>query len=225
MSDTVIALKFLRPGAIDPSSRSAWPTPKGKRPGKWVKAGKLQGSDGIHACLLRDALRWIQAECYLIEIRGDVQQVNVELVAREGRLLERLPWDKRRAVLFAADCAERALPTFEAAYPADDRPRKAIEAARSGASVPTARAAAVAAHAAARAAGATTPAAYAARAAGHAAATAHAAGHATAGAAYAARATTDAGERSWQLKRLRRYLPPPKGLHESLEPPCANPGE
>jgi hypothetical protein len=206
VSDTLIALKFLRPGAIDPSSRSAWPTPKGKRPGRWVKAGELQGSNGIHACLFRDALRRIQAECYLIEIRGDVQQVKGELVAREGRLLERLSWDKRTAVLFAADCAERVLPIFETAYPTDDRPRMATEAARSGASVPIARVAAVAAHAAARAAGATTPAAYAARAAGYAAGTAHAAGHATAAAAYAGRATSDAGERSWQLRRLRRYL-------------------
>ncbi|MEK6236886.1 MAG: TIGR02996 domain-containing protein, partial [Planctomycetales bacterium] len=32
--------------------------------------------------------------------------------------------------LFAADCAERVLPLFEAVYPDDDRPRKAIEAAR-----------------------------------------------------------------------------------------------
>src|SRR6266446_246814 len=41
---------------------------------------------------------------------------------------------------------------FEGAYPTDDRPRKAIEAARSDASVALARAAALAAHAAARAA-------------------------------------------------------------------------
>lgn len=33
--------------------------------------------------------------------------------------------------LFAADCAERVLSIFEERYPTDDRPRKAIEAARS----------------------------------------------------------------------------------------------
>jgi hypothetical protein len=56
----------------------------------------------------------------------------------------------KNPVLFAADCAEQVLPIFESAYPTDDRPRKAIEAARSGASVPAVRAAAtihVAAHA------------------------------------------------------------------------------
>ena len=112
---------------------------------------------------------------------------------------------KGEAVFFAADCAERVLAVFERAYPTDNRPRKAIEAARSGASVAVARAAALAAHAAARVALADGPiaAAHAARAAGHGAATIHVATHAAAAAAYAARAATDVGERTWQLRRLR----------------------
>jgi len=86
---------------------------------------------------------------------------------------------KVQAVDFAADCAERVLPIFDGAYPTDDRPRKAIEAARSDASVALPRAAA------------------------HAAATIHVAMHAAAAAAYAGRAATDAGERTWQLRRVR----------------------
>ena len=82
---------------------------------------------------------------------------------------------KVQAVDFAADCAERVLPIFEGAYPTDDRPRKAIEAARSDASVAVARAAA----------------------------TIHVAMHAAAAAAYAGRAATDAGQRTWQLRRVR----------------------
>ncbi|WP_433162179.1 putative immunity protein [Kribbella sp. CA-247076] len=43
----------------------------------------------------------------------------------------RLTDDERRAVTqYAVDCAERALPLFEAAAPGDTRPREAIEAAR-----------------------------------------------------------------------------------------------
>ncbi|MHB1799326.1 MAG: putative immunity protein [Vulcanimicrobiaceae bacterium] len=42
------------------------------------------------------------------------------------------PDGKRIAVKFAADCAERVLPIWEARHPDDDRPRKAIEAARGG---------------------------------------------------------------------------------------------
>jgi hypothetical protein len=99
--------------------------------------------------------------------------------------------DHRSQAFATADSAERVLPYFEAAFPDDDRPRKAIEAARAWARgeirVGEARSAALAAHAAARdaiagpAAGCTAArraASAAARAAGHAAATAHVATHA-----------------------------------------------
>jgi len=114
---------------------------------------------------------------------------------------EALMRDHRAQAAWAADCAERVLPYFEAAFPDDDRPRKAIEAARAWACgeirVGEARTAAIAAHAAARAAiagpaaGCTVPrraASAAARAAGHAAATAHVVGHARHAAAYAKKA-------------------------------------
>lgn len=103
--------------------------------------------------------------------------------------------EHRSRALWAADCAEQALPHFEARHPRDDRPRKAIEAGRSWArgelAMIEARSAALAAHAAAR--DATHPSAqFAARAAGHAAATAHVAGHALHAAAYAAKAAAAA---------------------------------
>ena len=100
--------------------------------------------------------------------------------------------DHRSQALSAADCAERVLALFEGQYPGDDRPRKAIEAARAWARgeirVSEARAAALEAHAAARAASAHPAAVAAARSAGHAAATAHTAGHAPHAAAYAKKA-------------------------------------
>ena len=104
--------------------------------------------------------------------------------------------DHRSLVLWAADCAERVLPYFEEKYPEDNRPRKALEAARAWArgemALSDVRAAAFAAHAAARAAAAHTAACGAARAAGHAAATAHVPTHAAHAATYAARAATHA---------------------------------
>jgi LDH2 family malate/lactate/ureidoglycolate dehydrogenase len=126
-------------------------------------------------------------------------QVEAEIEALMGAL------GKRTAVLFAADGAERVLPIFEAAHSDDDRPRRAIEVARSGPSVTVARAAALASHTAARAA-ANATAADAARAAGHATAAIHVATHAPHAAAYAASAAVDEGERRWQLRRLRHYL-------------------
>lgn len=128
--------------------------------------------------------------------------------------------DHRSLVLWATDCADHVLPTFETQYPKDDRPRKAIEAARAWArgaiAMSEARTAALAAHAAAR--DVEDPAARAAaRAAGHAAATAHVGGHAVHAAAYAVKAVahaagpTDASaatdkERDWQVRHLPKHL-------------------
>jgi hypothetical protein len=91
-------------------------------------------------------------------------------------------------VLWAVDRAERVLPYFEEKHPTDDRPRKAVEAARAWerGEIPMrdVRAAAFDAHAAARDASHASARA-AARAAGHAAATTHVADHARHAAAYA----------------------------------------
>jgi len=123
--------------------------------------------------------------------------------------------DQRALALWAARCAEHALPHFERERPPDDRPRQAIEAARAWARgeirCGATRAAAVAAHAAARACAA--PAArHAARAAGHAAATAHMAAHARGAAGYAITAVASAAldgmeasimtELQWQMEPL-----------------------
>ena len=61
----------------------------------------------------------------------------------------------RKLAVWAADCAERVLPYFEERHPEDNRPRKAIEAARGWAQtgvfkMADVRKAALAAHAAAR---------------------------------------------------------------------------
>ena len=137
--------------------------------------------------------------------------------------------DRRVLAVWAADCAERTLPLFEAQAPTDPRPREAIAGVRAFARgemrIGPVRALAVEAHAAARDVG--NPAAVAAaRAAGHAAATAHMAAHAR-GVAYAARAaglaaaddpTAVADEARWQLdhaspavRDVLRKLPPPPG--------------
>lgn len=127
------------------------------------------------------------------------------------------PFDKKSQAFWAADCAEHVLIHFESVHPNDDRPRKAIAAARRWACGETnmmpARAAAVATHAAA--CDSDHPAAVAAaRAAGHAAASAHSIRHARGAAAYAIVSVMNAAlpedpmkasdsEREWQLDRLR----------------------
>lgn len=118
----------------------------------------------------------------------------------------------RALILWATDCAEHVLPLFEGQCPGDHRPRKAIEAGRAWTrgeiSMKELRAAALAAHAAAR--DVHLPAARAAtRASGHAAGTAHVAGHAPHAANYgvtAAEAVGVTGEREWQYRRLPKRL-------------------
>jgi hypothetical protein len=118
----------------------------------------------------------------------------------------------RSLVLWAANCAEHVLPRFEATCPQDERPRKAIEAARSWVRgempMTEARTAAFAAQAAARDADHAAAAA-AARAAGHAAATVHVPGHARYAATYAASAAEAKNEeREWQRASIPRHLLP-----------------
>jgi len=126
--------------------------------------------------------------------------------------------DHKLLAIWAADCAERALPYFEEKYPGDSRPRKAIEACRAWArtgvfKMADVRNISLAAHAAARALAEDNAARSAARAAGQAIATAHVPTHAIAAAIYAATAVRDGSsaadataatykERVWQYQRL-----------------------
>jgi hypothetical protein len=124
----------------------------------------------------------------------------------------------RTLAIWAADCADRALPYFEEGYPGDNRPRKAIEDLRTWIQTGVFRMAdirkvALAAHAAARNVEEDDAARSAARSAGQALATAHVARHALAAAIYAATAVRDATdspdadaatirEREWQYLHL-----------------------
>jgi hypothetical protein len=135
------------------------------------------------------------------------------VTVRRGGTLE--DTHHRLLAAWAANCAEHVLDYFDSQYPSDDRPRHAIEQARAWSrgeiSMTQARAAAYAAHDAAKVA--TGAAREAARAAGHAVATAHMADHELGAAAYAIRAVraasppdkrAEAGrnECQWQREQL-----------------------
>jgi len=125
--------------------------------------------------------------------------------------------DQRVLATWAAACAERVLPLFEAARPKDARPRAAIAACREWVrtgvfSMAVIRKASLGAHAAARSVKAKDTACFAARAAGQAVATAHVTQHAYGAALYALKAIAAADpanaeanaakERNWQSRRL-----------------------
>ena len=224
-AESTLALKFLDEGAIGPYSEFRWPKPRGSRPGKWVHVnGELDMCKrGIHACAFVQATRWLREECYVIELRDVVSDDGDKLLARSGRLVRRVDsWGQRAMVQYAADCATHVLPIFEKKYPKDDRPRKAIQAARKWARSPSeksayaASAASYASSAAASYASSAASAAYDASAAASAAA--YAASAAYDASAYAASAAYDASaaayaasqERAWQTKRLRHYIKAPE---------------
>ena len=130
--------------------------------------------------------------------------------------------DHRTLAVWARECAERVLPYFEQQYPADQRPRRALNALQDWIdtgqfSMAVIRKASLDSHAAARDVGEDTAARSAARAAGQAVATAHVITHAPGAAIYGLQAVHRAAnpadadaaltdERRWQYQRLRELV-------------------
>ena len=109
--------------------------PKAGRPGPWLPVvdDLEMCAKGWHCADADHILDWLQANIYEVEIRGETlkDEDNEKICAHEMRLVRRCEgWNERTARLFACDCAERVLPIFEKAYPADKRPRQCIETAR-----------------------------------------------------------------------------------------------
>jgi hypothetical protein len=156
-------------------------------------------------------------------VRGQVIHQADKSVAEQARLIRKVEtWNDKTLRLYAADCAERVLGLYEKQYPKNDRPRKAIQAARDfanglinkDAADAAADAANAAAYTAANAAYAAKAAAYAADAAADAAnadaadaaSDAAYAANAAYAAAYATGAVAYAAEKTWQIERLKHYL-------------------
>jgi hypothetical protein len=119
--------------------------------------------------------------------------------------------DHHLLALWAAVCAEHVLPLFEAVRPDDDRPRRAIEAARAWVrgELPMMQTREAGGHAMGAARDLTGAARFAAYAAGQAAVVAHVAEHDLGAAAYAIKAVRAADgnaagreECRWQRERL-----------------------
>jgi len=203
--------KLLNKNGTSTTVNAAWPLPKRGKPGAWlppIKGPLVACANGYHVLKIEDLLSRRGAMLAEIEIKGRPLRDTNKSVVRQARTIRIVKgWNEKNLRLFAADCAERALPIWEKKYPDDDRPLKAIKAARAFAkgkiSFKTVIAARNAAYDAAYDAGAAAAAAaYAATAAADAtAAAAVAAAYAAADAAAARKK-----ERKWQIKRLEEYL-------------------
>jgi hypothetical protein len=114
-------------------SRSTHGGSGGWRKGRWrsVRGLLVPCENGLHLCREQDLLSWVAPTLWVAEHDGELVDAGDKVVVRRARVVERLNgWNDRTARLFAADCAERALPLFEKERTDDDRSRWAIEASR-----------------------------------------------------------------------------------------------
>jgi hypothetical protein len=112
-------------GGPNNGGSGTWPLPTDDGPGEWIEVtGQLVPCrNGLHLCDGElQLLGWLGPRIFVAEHDGErIDHEADKIVVRKARLLHETAWDERSARLFAADCAERV---------DDDRPRKAIEAAR-----------------------------------------------------------------------------------------------
>ena len=124
--------------------------------GVWYKtaAKPLLCHEGFHASRTAlQALNYVKGDVLAtVEVRGDHVEDDNKEAWSEARLTAAYRWTARDSVALAVFAAELVLSLFEAAFPGDDRPRKAIEVAKAGDAAAAYGAAAYAAAAAATAA-------------------------------------------------------------------------
>ena len=140
--------KFLRTGLKSNYNKYQWTL------GKWHKTECVKLCHGFNCSEnIADALRYVQGEILAeVQVRGKYFMDTDKSTWEEMKIIRAWHWQKKDSVALAIFCAELALPIFEKQHPADDRPKKAIEAAKAWLDNPTAEAAWTAAEAAGAAA-------------------------------------------------------------------------
>ena len=99
--------KFLLADRVGPFSGVRWPAP-----GEWLEASEAleECRNGVHACGAHDLPYWLGEELWEIELDGDVQSGSYKLLARRGRLHERVEaWNEDSRQAFGKACVRRAI--------------------------------------------------------------------------------------------------------------------
>jgi hypothetical protein len=152
-------------------------------------------------------------------VKKEMKKSNFSITHPDEQMTELVKkTDQKILARWAIECTERVMPYFEEKFPADNRPRIALNILKNWIDtgefkMSVIRKASLDAHAAARETGEDSPARSAARAAGQAVATAHVPRHAYGPAIYAQQAIFRAAkpeeaemaarrERDWQYRRL-----------------------
>ena len=118
-----------------------WHVPSDGEPGRWMRRpGRLRswwklqpGSNGYHLIESDHLAHHIEDDVtlWLAEGRGLAKStINGFQTYDEARVLREIELSEQVLRLWAADCAEHVLSAYEELRPNDDRPRRAINAAR-----------------------------------------------------------------------------------------------
>jgi hypothetical protein len=128
MKKTKLLYKFLREGLKSDIGNLTWEI------GKWVhQKGKLDiCHNGLHCSETPyQAFSYIQGEILaLVETKGEAIIADDKQCWSDMRIIKAYKWQKKDSVAFSIYAAELVLDNYEKIYPTDDRPRKAIEAAK-----------------------------------------------------------------------------------------------
>jgi hypothetical protein len=95
------AYKFFRPERVAPFSDHVWPEDG------WVEAaGPLEACrNGVHACHAQHLPYWLMDELWEVELEEEVTESDLKVVARRGRLVQRIDaWDENARAAFAEQC-------------------------------------------------------------------------------------------------------------------------
>ena len=101
--------------------------------GKWYKEDNISICNrGFHASKRAiDAMGYVNCEVLAkVEVRGESEKQEDKQCWSEMRLIKTYKWTKKDSIALSIYSAELCLKNFEKEYPNDDRPRKAIEAAK-----------------------------------------------------------------------------------------------
>ena len=120
--------KFLLEGLKSSSGNMAWEI------GKWEKIkGKVELCESGYHCSKQvyQAFSYVQGEILAeVEVGGQSEIGEDKEVWAEMKIIKAWRWQKKDSVALSIYAASLVIDLFEKEYPSDDRPRKAIEAAK-----------------------------------------------------------------------------------------------
>ena len=124
---TETSWKALRAGLTSQYDGSKW------KIGKWRKLPEVTELCVGFNCSPRviDAMRYVSMEILVrVDVGGTVIEGGDKWTCQKMRVVEAWHWPKEESVRLAIFAAELCLQNWENVYPNDDRPRKAVEAAK-----------------------------------------------------------------------------------------------